>query len=57
VISSVRKRSDLSPALLHRFILAIDHFGGLGMREHRAGKARIAGAVLTVAGIGLIAAF
>jgi uncharacterized membrane protein YdcZ (DUF606 family) len=57
VISSVRKRSDLSPALLHRFILAIDHFGGLGMREHRAGKARIAGAVLTVAGIVLIAAF
>jgi transporter family-2 protein len=37
--------------------LAIDHFGWLGMPEHRAGRARIAGAGLMVAGIILIAAF
>ncbi|GJE19061.1 DMT family transporter [Methylobacterium marchantiae] len=37
--------------------LAIDHFGWLGMPEHRAGKERLAGAVLMVAGIVLIAAF
>lgn len=37
--------------------LAIDHFGWLGMPEHRAGRARIAGAALMVAGIILIAAF
>ena len=37
--------------------LAIDHFGWLGMPAHRAGRGRLAGAVLMVAGIVLIAAF
>lgn len=37
--------------------LAIDHFGWLGMKVHRAGIARGAGALLMVAGIVLIAAF
>lgn len=37
--------------------LAIDHFGWLYMPKHRAGAARIAGAVLMVAGIALIAFF
>ena len=35
--------------------LAIDHFGWLSMPVHRAGKARLAGAALMVAGIVLIA--
>jgi transporter family-2 protein len=35
--------------------LAIDHFGWIGMKVHKAGKGRLAGAVLMVAGIALIA--
>jgi transporter family-2 protein len=35
--------------------LAIDHFGWIRMPVHRAGRARLAGAVLMVAGIALIA--
>lgn len=37
--------------------LVMDHFGLLGFEIHKAGLARIAGGVLMVAGIGLIAAF
>ncbi|HEV7438385.1 MAG TPA: DMT family transporter [Methylobacterium sp.] len=37
--------------------LALDHFGWLGMPRHRAGRERLAGAVLMVAGIVLIAVF
>ena len=37
--------------------LALDHFGWLGMPRHRAGRERLAGALLMVAGIVLIAVF
>ena len=37
--------------------LVMDHFGLLGFEIHKAGLARIAGGILMVAGIGLIAAF
>lgn len=37
--------------------LAMDHFGLLGFEMHKAGLARIAGAVLMIAGLGLIATF
>lgn len=35
--------------------LALDHFALLGMPRHRAGRGRIAGGVLMIAGIALIA--
>lgn len=37
--------------------LAMDHFGLLGFEVHKAGLARIAGGLLMIAGIGLIARF
>ena len=37
------------------FSLVIDHFGWINMPVHKAGKARLVGAALMVAGIGLIA--
>lgn len=35
--------------------VVLDHFGLLGFKQHPAGLARIAGAVLMLAGVGLIA--
>ena len=37
--------------------LVLDHFGWMGFEVHPAGLARIAGAVLMIAGVALIAAF
>ena len=37
--------------------LVLDHFGWMGFEVHRAGVARVAGALLMVAGLGLIAKY
>jgi transporter family-2 protein len=37
--------------------LVLDHFGLMGFKEHRAGIARIAGGLMMVGGVALIAAF
>ncbi len=37
--------------------LALDHFGWMGFAVHRAGLGRILGALLMIAGVGLISAF